>query len=94
MSEIEREKFEEWYSQNAFDFQANPIGSRECALMWKAWSARSSIQPEVIGAVNRVLASYPVMDYIGDRPDSAAAGWRRGWNDCAEYLREHIPEGK
>jgi len=37
--ELERKEFEEWYSQNAFDYVANPIGSRECGLQWKAWQA-------------------------------------------------------
>ena len=38
-AEKERKEFEEWYSQNAFDYQSNPIGSRECGLQWKAWQA-------------------------------------------------------
>lgn len=37
----EREAFEEWYTQNAFDFERNPIGSRECGQQWKAWQARA-----------------------------------------------------
>lgn len=31
--------FEQWYVENAFDYAANPIGSRECGLMRKAWHA-------------------------------------------------------
>lgn len=34
-----REQFEAWYVENAFDYEKNPIGSRECSLMWKAWQA-------------------------------------------------------
>ena len=34
-----RAQFEAWYVENAFDFVKNPIGSRECSLMWKAWQA-------------------------------------------------------
>lgn len=37
--QAERARFEEWYVQNAFDYVANPIGSRDCALQWKAWQA-------------------------------------------------------
>jgi len=34
-----RGQFEAWYVENAFDYEKNPIGSRECSLMWKAWQA-------------------------------------------------------
>lgn len=37
----DREHFEQWYAENAFDFAANPIGSRECGLQWAAWQAAS-----------------------------------------------------
>ncbi|PZT01154.1 hypothetical protein A7X89_02205 [Stenotrophomonas maltophilia] len=43
--QAERAQFEEWYVQNAFDYEANPIGSRDCALMRKAWNAALSAQP-------------------------------------------------
>ena len=36
---IEREAFEKWYVENAFDYEQNPIGSRDCGLQWKAWQA-------------------------------------------------------
>jgi len=34
-----RTAFEEWYTTNAFDYERNPIGSRECDLQWRAWRA-------------------------------------------------------
>jgi len=43
--QAERARFEDWYVQNAFDYTANPIGSRDCALMRKAWDAALSVQP-------------------------------------------------
>ncbi|MBN5108837.1 hypothetical protein JY464_07080 [Stenotrophomonas maltophilia] len=43
--QAERARFEEWYVQNAFDYEANPIGSRDCALMRKAWNAALAAQP-------------------------------------------------
>lgn len=39
----ERAAFEAWYSQNAFNFERDPIGSRECGLQWKAWQARAAL---------------------------------------------------
>lgn len=47
--QAERARFEEWYVQNAFDYEANPIGSRDCALMRKAWNAALSAQPSPDG---------------------------------------------
>lgn len=35
----ERKRFEHWYACNAFDYAANPVGSRECGLQWAAWRA-------------------------------------------------------
>ena len=37
----ERQNFEQWYAENAFDYASNPIGSRECGLQWNAWRARA-----------------------------------------------------
>lgn len=45
--QAERARFEEWYVQNAFDYVANPIGSRDCALMRKAWNAALSARQPV-----------------------------------------------
>lgn len=39
MRSPERKKFEDWYSRNAFYYQENPIGSRDCDLQWRAWKA-------------------------------------------------------
>jgi hypothetical protein len=35
----DRAEFEQWYIENAFEYERNPIGSRECGLQWKAWQA-------------------------------------------------------
>ena len=31
--------FEQWYCENAFHFERDPIGSRDCELQRKAWHA-------------------------------------------------------
>jgi uncharacterized protein CbrC (UPF0167 family) len=38
-TEALRKQFEQWYVENAFDVVREPIGSRDCGLQWKAWSA-------------------------------------------------------
>lgn len=54
----ERKKFEQWYSCNAFDYEKNPVGSRECGLHWAAWIARATepiailAKPEPAAKVN------------------------------------------
>ncbi|MBJ9964457.1 hypothetical protein [Burkholderia seminalis] len=42
----EREMFEQWYIENAFDYVANPLGSRECGLQWQAWQAGRRTTPD------------------------------------------------
>ena len=37
----ERKQFEHWYCLHQSDLVANPIGSRECSLQWKAWEERT-----------------------------------------------------
>lgn len=40
---IENERFEAWYVTTAFDYPREPIGSRDCCLMRKAWLARADL---------------------------------------------------
>ena len=35
----QKQAFEQWYVENAFDYVANPIGSRDCGLQRAAWNA-------------------------------------------------------
>ena len=35
----ERQEFEQWYVENAFDIVRDPVGSGNCALQWAAWHA-------------------------------------------------------
>ena len=39
---LERKEFEQWYVENAFNFERDPIGSRDCGLQWSAWQARAA----------------------------------------------------
>ncbi|MBN7828356.1 hypothetical protein J5H37_02310 [Stenotrophomonas maltophilia] len=59
--QAERARFEEWYVQNAFDYVANPIGSRDCALMRKAWNAALSAQPSPGGQGETLVTDAMVM---------------------------------
>jgi len=46
MNTPERERFEAWYAENAFDYVDNPVGSRECGLQWKSWQAALATRNE------------------------------------------------
>ena len=39
----EREACEEWFATHTFNFERDPIGSRECGLRWEAWRARAAL---------------------------------------------------
>lgn len=48
-------QFEDWYVQNAFDYAANPIGSRDCGLMRRAWhAALAATAKQQVGEVHGV----------------------------------------
>jgi hypothetical protein len=46
----ERDVFEHWYITNAFHYERDPIGSKDCALQWQAWLARA----ECVSSAERV----------------------------------------
>jgi hypothetical protein len=40
--------FEDWYILNVFDYEKNPVGSRECGLQRKAWMAAKEVYQDKI----------------------------------------------
>lgn len=79
--QAERARFEEWYVQNAFDYVANPIGSRDCALMRKAWNAALSAQPSPGGQ------GEALHDAVGRIFGCDGSPWRT--RDVAAVLRDY-----
>lgn len=61
--------FEQWYIENAFDFERNPIGSWECALQRKAWH----------GALERIRSGDSGMG-DGWMYAPLEAGWHWHWD--------------
>ena len=49
---LERKEFEQWYATNAFNFERDPIGSRDCGLQWAAWKARAALMPRCRGVTH------------------------------------------
>lgn len=56
-----RRQFEQWYVGAAFDYTANPLGSKDCDLQWRAWLAASdAAAPE--GAQGAAADAWLVFD--------------------------------
>ena len=97
----ERNRFEEWYVKNAFNYVRDPIGSRDCSLQWAAWQAGSESHRAELAECQRDvdrLRTYVVWcPDLGQEqedgatipatdPADAAEGWAE-WHDrsSAEY---------
>lgn len=79
----ERARFEDWYVQNAFDYVANPLGSRDCALQWKGWQAALSAQPspgETLPPDMR-LGSPDYLDYLDTESSPGGQGAREQFSE-------------
>jgi hypothetical protein len=51
--DIDRAAFEDWYVLNAFDYENNPIGSRDFTLMWKGWSEAVKRLTQTVDVTNQ-----------------------------------------
>ncbi len=51
----ERNRFEEWYVKNAFNYVRDPIGSRDCSLQWAAWQAATAAERSENGQLRQLL---------------------------------------
>ena len=88
--QVERKAAEYEYSTTAFDYPNNPIGSRDWALYWADWLARSTSAPQ---------AAQPEQGFQ-EWWDTVADGYevthfkpmRRAWNaaQAAQPVREHL----
>lgn len=54
----ERNRFEEWYVKNAFNYVRDPIGSRDCSLQWAAWQAGSESHRAELAECQRDVDRY------------------------------------
>ena len=84
-----RREFEEWYAINAFDYAANPIGSRECGLQWGAWQACAArTVPDGFVVVPVELLQLIQCDVEN------SADWLSGATSALRNLLSAAPEGK
>ena len=56
----DKRAFEQWYTTHTFDYELQPIGSRECSLQRKAWIA-SRAEP-----VRKVRLPEPYGHHVAD----------------------------
>lgn len=70
--------FEAWYAENAFNYERNPIGSREFEIQWTAWQ----------GAVAHLTAREQAVDVEAIQAVAFQLKTRRlfgnsaTWDDC------------
>jgi hypothetical protein len=85
-----RQAFEEWYTVNAFDYEANPIGSQQCGLQWKAWQAAMGYAMNAI-CEDKPCKTYPYKECHQNEAEiiSMGKGWKKCRDDEAEiWMRE------
>ena len=41
--DAERKAVEQWYVENAFDYERDPLGSKLCGDQWAAWKYRAAL---------------------------------------------------
>lgn len=81
----DRKQFEHWYVTNVFDFENNPIGSRECALKWEAWQARGEQAADEIERLQQHNDALSEISKCGCAYDDA--------DDICVYHAEKIAQG-
>ena len=76
----ERARFEDWYVVNAFDYQRDPIGSRDCSLQWTAWKA--------------ALAQREGTGDVADALERLALAWASRAHETGKLIGRGDPENK
>ena len=79
---LERKRFEQWYATHAFNYERDPIGSRDCGLQWAAWQAGSeglraelAACRESLGAASKALRQASrIVEETGDAGGVYVAG--------------------
>lgn len=87
---VEREMFEQWYIENAFDYEANPLGSRECGLQWQAWQAARRTTPDreaIIEECAKVCEAWSASIDTGRKRNRVVSAAMQGALTCAFEIR-------
>lgn len=94
--------FEQWYTEHAFDYQRDPIGSRDCSLQWDAWRARDAeitelqaelaITNKLLDTRNELLALIPACEAHGDQCVPHAKEWVTNIKSWKESVLAEVGE--
>ena len=71
--DAERVAFEQWYVENAFNYERDPLGSKLCGDQWAAWKYRSAApqaKPLTDAQIAHIVDSITV--YQGEYPHAIA----------------------
>jgi len=78
----QKQAFEQWYAENAFDYVANPIGSRDCGLQRAAWNAGYEADAKSTAVDSQDLT----IAYLAGRHDAKKSAVSE---PVAWYIKEH-----
>lgn len=79
--------FEHWYVTNAFDYERNPLGSRECGIARKAWHA-------ALAAIASKAPRREPFDFKSVSVETAAAMLRAGqMTEAGSYVCANLAGG-
>ena len=57
-----RKEFEQYYVTHAFNYAANPIGSRDCSVMWEGYKAGAASRDAEIHHLQMALADTEALE--------------------------------
>lgn len=87
-----RREFEQWYVGASFDYTANPIGSQNCDLQWRAWLAsRNAAAPDGAQAVAWVDPDALESALRVGQPPTHRMTWVKAWNTDFHSERATMP---
>jgi len=82
-------QFEDWYVQNAFDYAANPIGSRDCGLMRRAWHAALAARPPAAHAFQAGVSEWMGQCFLPSLYSNMTERGDRLLEEVLELLQAH-----
>jgi hypothetical protein len=63
--DTERRAFEQWYVENAFDYERDPLGSKLCGDQWAAWKYRAAAPQAKPLTDDQIISKMPKADSEG-----------------------------
>lgn len=90
-----RKEFEQYYVTHAFNYAENPIGSRDCSVMWEGYQAGVASRDDEVATLRELEAQLAERDkIIALARDAISYALRKDYNcngiTCAKKLEEAL----